>query len=75
MYEAQPIQKEQRVEWLMLAAVAGLMLVGAAFIFSASTVNNPESNLWLKQVFSYGLGLSAAVVICFVPYDILSPRQ
>ena len=72
MYEAQPIQKEQRVEWLMLAAVAGLMLVGAAFIFSASTVNNPESNLWLKQVFSYGLGLSAAVVICFVPYDILS---
>ena len=25
MYEAQPIQKEQRVEWLMLAAVAGLM--------------------------------------------------
>ena len=51
MYEAQPIQKEQRVEWLMLAAVAGLMLVGAAFIFSASTVNNPESNLWLKQVF------------------------
>ena len=29
--------KEPRIDWLMLAAIGGLMLIGVAFIFSAST--------------------------------------
>ncbi len=65
-------QKEPRVDWLMLAAIAGLMLMGLAFIFSASTSNDPNSNYWLKQLVAYGLGLVLAASICFIRYETIS---
>ena len=67
--EAQLIQKEPRIDWLLLGALAGLMVVGAAFIFSASTASDPNSTYWIKQTVSYGLGIGLAVALCFVPYD------
>lgn len=72
MQEAQLIQKEPKIDWYLVASVLGLMLVGLAFIYSASAANDGGSNYWLKQALSYGLGIAAAVVICFVPYDTLS---
>jgi rod shape determining protein RodA len=48
------------------------MFMGVAFIFSASTASDPNSNYWLKQTISYGLGIGAAVLVCLVPYDTLS---
>lgn len=72
MYETQLIQKEPKVDWYLLAAIGGLMLVGLAFIYSASTVNDANNNFWLKQAISYGLGLAGAAIICLVPYDTLS---
>lgn len=72
MNEAQLIQKEPRIDWYLIAAVAGLMLVGLAFIYSASSANDGGSNYWMKQAFSYGLGISAAVIVCFVPYETIS---
>jgi len=32
----------------MLGSIAGLMLIGIAFIFSASTASDPNSNFWIK---------------------------
>lgn len=72
MHEPGLIQKEPKIEWSLIASVAGLMLVGLAFIFSASAANDGGSNYWLKQALSYGIGIGAAIVICFVPYDTLS---
>jgi rod shape determining protein RodA len=46
--------------------------VGAAFIFSASTVADPQSRFWIKQVIAYGLGIVVAGAICFVRYETIS---
>lgn len=72
MFPPQAIYKEQRVEWGIIAAIASLMVIGALFIYSASTVSDPDSTFWVKQLISYGLGISAATIICLVPYDVLS---
>jgi len=63
---------ESRIDWLTLLPLAGLMILGAAFIFSASTASNPDSTFWIKQVLFYGVGLTAGAVLCFVPYESLS---
>ena len=72
MYEAALTQKEPKIDWMLIGALAGLMLVGLAFIFSASTASDPNSRFWIKQAISYGLGLGIAVGICFVPYETIS---
>jgi rod shape determining protein RodA len=72
MFEPEIARKEPKIEWVMLAALAGLMLIGVAFIFSASRASDPNSNYWLKQVFAYGLGAVLAAGLCFIPYDTLS---
>ncbi len=63
---------ESRIDWLTLLPLAGLMMLGAAFIFSASTASNPDSTFWVKQVLFYGAGLTAGAILCFVPYESLS---
>jgi rod shape determining protein RodA len=72
MYEAALTQKEPKIDWLLLGTIAGLMLVGVAFVFSASTANDPSSRLWLRQAVFYGLGIGLAVGLCFIPYETLS---
>src|SRR6476646_1216608 len=72
MYEPELVQKEPKIDWLMLAAIAGLMLIGGARIFSATTASDPNSNFWLKQVIAYGLGLVLAAGVCFVRYETIS---
>src|SRR5437868_2773683 len=65
-------QKEAKIDWLLLAAIAGLMLIGVAFVFSASTASDPNSKYWLKQLMAYGLGLVLAAGLCCIRYDTLS---
>lgn len=72
MYDTQIIPKEPKIDWPLLVALAGLIVLGLAFIFSASTVNDPSSRFWIKQAIAYGLGLAVATGLCFVPYDTLS---
>jgi len=64
--------KEGRLDWLTVAAVFCLMLVGVAFIYSASTVSDPTSRYWLKQMVFYAAGLGVAAAICLVPYETIS---
>jgi rod shape determining protein RodA len=48
------------------------MLVGLAFIFSASTAADANSRLWLRQGIFYGAGIVLAVGLCFIPYETIS---
>ncbi len=72
MYEADLTKKEPKVEWLMLAAITGLMVIGIAFIYSASTASDPNSNFWLKQAIAYGLGIVLAAGLCCFRYESIS---
>jgi rod shape determining protein RodA len=61
-----------RIEWSMLIALLCLMAIGTAFVFSAAAASDPGSRLYLKQILFYSAGLSAAGVICLVPYHTIS---
>ena len=62
----------------MLGALAGLMIIGVAFIYSATMVSESASlapwynQAWFRQIVWYGLGVSAAATICLVDYHILA---
>src|SRR5687767_2210263 len=76
---AQPINERQnRVDWILLTALAGLMVMGVAFIYSATMANESTTHLaWFrqphfKQLVWYAVGLGCAGAICLVDYRILS---
>jgi rod shape determining protein RodA len=63
---------------LQLAALAGLMLIGALFVSSA-TLANPDiaalpwfRQMWIHQIIWYSVGIGAAGAICCVDYHILT---
>ncbi len=67
-----------RIDRLQLAAVFGLMLVGLAFVFSATMVSETAQaqplvkQLWFRQGFWYTCGIVAAIVLCLIDYHTLS---
>ena len=67
-----------RLDRVQLAAIAGLMLVGVVFVYSATFASEAAAlvpllkQLWLRQLFWYGCGLAAAAACCFVNYHTLS---
>src|ERR1051326_4160109 len=74
MFDTRLNERESPVQWPMIMAVLGLMIIGAAFIYSATSHNELFWQLaWyrqlaFKQIAFYGLGLAAAMAICFVSY-------
>ena len=67
-----------RLDRIMLAAIAGLMLFGTFFVYSA-TYNNElfTSASWfrqphVKQIIFYGAGIFIAFIICLKDYNVLS---
>lgn len=63
---------------LQLAALVGLMFLGAAFVFSATMVNESAAALpwfkqtWVHQIVWYVMGIGAGVAICLVDYHLLT---
>ena len=62
----------------MLIALAGLMVLGVLFIYSA-TMANEYTNLlpwykqsYFKQIIWYELGIAAAVIVCLIDYHTLA---
>ncbi len=59
-----------RLNWVLMAALAGLMAFGLAFVLSATRVNELFSEAaWYKQPFFkmivfYVIGIGVAVVVC-----------
>jgi len=71
-------EQHARIDWLMLAAIAGLMVVGVCFIYSATMANEAlntapwYSQRYFMQIAWYIIGLSLAVGICLVDYHAIT---
>lgn len=69
---------ETKVDGLMIAALAGLLIVGVAFIYSATMASEATANLvwynqpWLRQIVWGCLGIGAMAAVCLVDYRILA---
>jgi len=70
-------KREPRLDRLQLVAVAGLMFLGAAFVFSATTANQSSpppwyDEMWIRQVIWYALGIGVSAALCLVEYHTLA---
>ena len=70
-------EREPKLHRLQLFALAGLMFLGAAFVFSATTASQPAAlpwydQTWIRQIIWYSMGLGVATAICLVDYHILA---
>jgi len=67
-----------RLNWVLMAALVGLMVFGLAFVLSATRVNELFSEAaWYKQPFFkmivfYVIGIGVAVVVCLKDYHQLA---
>jgi rod shape determining protein RodA len=77
MFQTNTIPRES-FDRLQIAALAGLMFLGAAFVFSATLANDSTATLpwfeqsWVRQIVWYALGLGAAAAVCLVDYHTLA---
>lgn len=71
-------EPQAKLDWLMILALAGLMIIGCFFILSATMANaTSEPMSWyrqeaFRQIVWYAIGLAAAAVVCLVDYHILA---
>jgi rod shape determining protein RodA len=78
MFENKFNDKESPIEWGMIWALVGLMLIGTAFIYSATWNNDMFRHLvwerqpWFKQIGFYVAGLIGAVGVCVLGYHRLA---
>lgn len=78
MFETHLNKHEPRVEWPLLFALLGLMVVGATFIYSATHAGNPNNSIpwyneqFVRQIMAYGVGIVAASIVCLVDYHIIA---
>jgi rod shape determining protein RodA len=78
MFEANLNEPQPRIDRLQVAAVAGLVLLSAAFVYSATMVSAAASaaplynQMWFRQLIWCALGVGAAAGICFVDYHTLA---
>jgi rod shape determining protein RodA len=78
MFDVAPNETQSRFDRLQLVALAALMVLGAAFVYSATTAGEPSggvawyNQMWVRQVIWYGLGTGVAAGICLVDYRTLS---
>jgi len=67
-----------KIDRLQLAVLAGLTLIGTAFVYSATMVNEAAVALpwydqtWVHQIVWYALGLGAGAALCLVDYHTLT---
>jgi rod shape determining protein RodA len=74
-----PINERQpKIDWVMLGALGGLMIIGVFYVFSATMVSDSatqarwSSQPWLRQILWYLLGLGAMTALSFVDYRAIS---
>src|SRR6476646_5614895 len=71
-------EQHARVDWLMLAAIWGLMVVGVCFIYSATMANESlnaapwYSQRYFMQIAWYIICVTLAVGICLIDYHALT---
>jgi rod shape determining protein RodA len=78
MFDADLNQRQPRIDRVQLAALLGLMLLGTAFVYSATMVGEAASTApwhsqsWIRQIVWYALGIGAGVAVCCVDYHTLA---
>src|SRR6185437_3167396 len=75
MFEPHLNERQSRVDWQMIVAVLGLMVIGVSFIYSAK--QPPETTAWynafyVRQIIWYAMGIGGAIAVCLVDYHSLS---
>jgi len=71
-------ERQSRVDWLMMAALGGLMLIGVLFVYSATMASESAelkawyNQEWVRQIAWYGIGLGAVAAICLVDYRLIA---
>jgi rod shape determining protein RodA len=71
-------ERQSRVDWAMMAALGGLMLIGIFFVYSATMANESAALIawynqpWFRQIIWYAGGLVGMGAICMVDYRILA---
>ena len=75
MFESHLNEHQSRVDWRMIAALLGLMIVGVAFIYSAKPPL--ETTAWynhyfVRQIIWYVVGTAAAIAVCVLDYHSLA---
>src|SRR4051812_27062195 len=74
MFEAHLTESRRPIDWTLVAAVLGLMVIGAAFICSASFAREAAQGVGLfkkyyfKQIVYYAVGVGAVLGFCFLDY-------
>ncbi|HEY6170383.1 MAG TPA: rod shape-determining protein RodA [Verrucomicrobiae bacterium] len=70
--------RDSLLDWPLIGALALLMFVGVAFIFSATMVNDAAASLpWYRQkhilqMIWYAAGIAGAVVLCLTSYQTIA---
>ena len=68
------MERQPRLDKLQIVALLGLMLLGAAFVYSATMVRESAATArwydqsWVRQIIWYCLGAIAAVAVCLLDY-------
>jgi rod shape determining protein RodA len=75
MFEPHLNERQSRIDWQMIAALMGLMVVSVLFIYSAKPPG--ETTAWynqfhIRQLVFFAIGASAAVVVCLIDYHSLA---
>src|ERR1044071_74564 len=75
MFEAHLNERQSRVDWQMILAIVGLMLIGVAFIYSAKPPG--ETTAWynqyhVRQILWYVAGTAGAAAVCLIDYHSLA---
>ena len=71
-------ENHAKIDWILILALLGLMVVGIAFIYSATMINEASSLApWYRQHYIlqgawYIIGIMGAVSICLLDYHILA---
>jgi rod shape determining protein RodA len=71
-------ERQSRVDWLMLAALGGLMLIGVLFVYSATMASESATlkawynQEWVRQIVWYGIGLGTMATVCLVDYRLIA---
>jgi rod shape determining protein RodA len=78
MFDAHLNENHSRLDKVQVAALCGLMVFGALFVFSATMVSSTAASSawyrqsWFRQIVWYFLGTGAAIGLCLVDYRSIS---
>jgi len=75
MFEPHLNERESRVDWRMILAIVGLMIIGAAFIYSAQPPSETAAwykHYYVRQIVWYAIGLTAGIGACLIDYHSLT---